>query len=78
MRLLGFAERDVILPCLVLWRTVVVNEIIKGGEGKFVHVMRVTHKHSRLHTRGKPGGRSGRENSVEKVRKHFDYCTSQN
>jgi hypothetical protein len=59
--------------CLVLWRTVTVHEIIRRGEGKFVHVK---HTHGRRYRLGKLGGRLGQESSVEEVTRHFDGCTS--
>ena len=64
--------------CLALWHKVTVHKIIKRDEGKFVHVVGMTHRHGRLYTLGKLGGRLGKENPEEKNRKHFDGCTSQN
>jgi hypothetical protein len=52
--------------------------MIKRDEGKFVHVVRVKHRHGRQYRLGKLGGHLGQENSVEEVRTHFDGCTSQN
>jgi len=50
----------------------------KWDDGKFIHVVRVKHRHGRRYRLGKLGGRLGQESLVEEVRKHFDGCTSQN